>query len=58
MATGGWGSVPNVRDLAGDAALERARARTVCPNDGTPYRTGPRGELYCPFDGYRPDRGW
>lgn len=26
-----------------------------CPNDGTPYKTGPNGELYCPFDGFRPD---
>lgn len=27
-----------------------------CPNDGEPYRTGPAGILYCPFDGYRPGR--
>jgi hypothetical protein len=26
-----------------------------CPNDGTPLRTGPNGELYCPFDGWRAD---
>jgi hypothetical protein len=25
-----------------------------CPNDGTPYETGPDGELHCRFDGYRP----
>jgi hypothetical protein len=25
-----------------------------CPNDGVPYRTGPDGQRYCPFDGYRP----
>lgn len=29
--------------------------RLACPICGTPYGTGPRGELYCPHDGYRPD---
>lgn len=24
-----------------------------CPNDGTRLRTGPQGQLYCPFDGWR-----
>jgi hypothetical protein len=26
-----------------------------CPNDGEPLRTGPNGELRCPFDGWTPD---
>lgn len=29
----------------------------VCPNDGEPLREGPNGELYCPYDGYRPGVG-
>jgi uncharacterized Zn finger protein (UPF0148 family) len=36
------------------AADEPELRRQSCPNDGTPYRTGPDGELYCPFDSYRP----
>ena len=27
----------------------------ACPNDGEPLRSGPNGELFCPYDGYRPD---
>lgn len=34
--------------------LEPQPPELGCPNDGEPYRTGPDGELYCPFDGYRP----
>lgn len=26
----------------------------ACPNDGTPLKEGPDGELFCPFDGWRP----
>ena len=25
----------------------------ACPECGTPLGTGPRGERYCPFDGWR-----
>ena len=28
---------------------------SACPNDGEPLRTGSNGELYYPFDGWRPD---
>lgn len=28
--------------------------RRACPNDGEPYRTGPDGQLFCPYDGHRP----
>ena len=27
----------------------------ACPNDGELLQTGPDGELYCPFDGWRPE---
>lgn len=27
----------------------------TCPNDGEPYKMGPDGTRYCPFDGYKPD---
>lgn len=36
------------------AASGRDIEAAVCPNDGTLLATGPHGELYCPFDGYRP----
>jgi hypothetical protein len=25
-----------------------------CPNDGIPYSTGPDGQPFCRFDGFRP----
>lgn len=27
----------------------------VCANDGEPFRQGPDGKLYCPFDGATPE---
>jgi hypothetical protein len=46
-----------LRDITREAA-EYARAAstappTACPQDGEPLRSGPRGELYCPYDAYR-----
>ena len=44
-----------------EAALEDRRQRqeqeqrpTACPEDGEPLLTGPDGQLYCPYDGFRP----
>lgn len=37
------------------AEQEKTRAPQACPNDGTPLLRGPHGELYCPWDGWRPD---
>jgi len=37
-----------------DADAAKTSPPTACPNDGEPLRSGPRGELYCPFDGWRP----
>lgn len=56
---GGGGSADALLDIYYQAqamAAEDAQLRLQsCPNDGTPYRTGPRGELYCPFCSWRPD---
>lgn len=50
-ATGSWwGLVSIARESARNSEAEP----TACPNDGEPLRSGPRGELYCPFDGWRP----
>lgn len=43
------------REAADEAAAERARPPVACPNDGEPLQTGPHGELFCPFDGWRWD---
>jgi hypothetical protein len=55
---GGWGSLyalnAEVRQILRE---EAARPPVACPNDGEPLRTGPRGELYCPFAcGWRSER--
>ncbi|HEY0638390.1 MAG TPA: hypothetical protein VGD67_12150 [Pseudonocardiaceae bacterium] len=48
-----------LRDTLREAAAECEAAATsppvACPNDGEPLRTGPDGQLYCPFDGWRPN---
>jgi hypothetical protein len=40
-------------------ARERQSEEVIesCPNDGEPLKEGPNGELYCPFDGWRPSAG-
>ncbi|MGH3680772.1 MAG: hypothetical protein ACRDT2_11065 [Natronosporangium sp.] len=44
-------------DIARQAAAERdaelSQPPQACPNDGEPLRPGPRGELYCRFDGWQ-----
>jgi hypothetical protein len=52
----GWQGVLTARELW--TIIRVDQPETACPNDGEPLRTGPRGVLYCPFDGYRPERGW
>lgn len=36
-------------------AAERAADPVACPNDGEPLQRAANGDLYCPFDGWRPD---
>jgi hypothetical protein len=33
---------------------EAQRGPLACPNDGEPLLRGPAGELFCPWDGWRP----
>lgn len=50
-----WEQLLGIRaEQADNVRAEPELRRQACPNDGTPYRTGPHGELYCPHDGYRP----
>jgi uncharacterized Zn finger protein (UPF0148 family) len=52
----GWQQLLDIYREAGDEDVTGAAIeREVCPNDGEPLREGPDGQLYCPFDGYRPD---
>lgn len=56
--TGSWYGLLAILTAARDEARTRATPRPVaCPNDGEPLRTGKRGELFCPFDGWRPEDG-
>jgi hypothetical protein len=52
---GNWRDLMAVLADARLMAREDAKQRPVaCPNDGEPLRSGPRGQLFCPFDGWRP----
>lgn len=43
-----------IRDSADEARADASAPPVACPNDGEPLSTGPRGELFCKFDGWRP----
>jgi hypothetical protein len=50
----GWYGLLEISQEAKAMAVEfEAAPPLACPNDGEPLRSGPHGELYCPFDGYR-----
>ena len=53
VSAGGWYTL--LRILA--EAREPDRRPQSCPHCGEPYRSGPNAELFCPFDGYRPQEG-
>lgn len=51
---GSWYQLLNTyREQAEIVREERMEPPVACPNDGEPLLTGPRGELYCPYDGWR-----
>jgi len=50
-----WNALgPMIAAVRAEADAARRQPPVACPNDGEPLRTGPHGELYCPFDGWRP----
>lgn len=52
--TSGWyGLVSINREIADRFRQEQNDRPTACPHDGEPLTTGPHGELFCPFDGWR-----
>lgn len=55
----GWYGLMSIYDEA--ASLwrdDRTRVPTACPNDGEPLEPGPRGTLFCKFDGWEYPRDW
>lgn len=49
---GGWyGLLAIVQEAKDVAAQQRSEPPVACPDDGEPLRTGPRGELHCPYCG-------
>lgn len=51
---GGMGAV--VEQARADESSDEVRLTLACPNDGEPLRRSLTGELYCPFDNFRPPR--
>jgi hypothetical protein len=47
---GGWQSLLNILHTP----YEGGGDGRACPHCGEPYRSGPHGEPFCPFDGYSP----
>lgn len=50
---GWWGLAAILREAAQEVRAEQARPPIACPHDGEPLREGPRGGLYCPYDGFQ-----
>lgn len=51
-----WYDLRDILDEAVQLAQdEQQRGPIACPNDGEPLLTGPDGQLYCRWDGWRPD---
>ena len=42
------------REAADEIRAEKTQPPQACPNDGEPLTTGPDGQLFCKFDGWRP----
>lgn len=54
---GDWGGLGNVIQQArADGASDQARRWLACPNDGEPLRRSLTGELFCPYDNWRPPK--
>jgi hypothetical protein len=52
--SGGWyGLLGILQENRAEREYWRNQRPIACPNDGEPLLTGPHGELYCPFDGWR-----
>lgn len=53
----GWEQLLSIYQEAKQIQEEDAlRDPVACPNDGTILETGPDGQLFCRFDGWRPNQ--
>jgi hypothetical protein len=52
--SGWYGLLATIEDAIREAEYWRNSPPLACPNDGEPLTTGPDGELWCKFDGWRP----
>lgn len=56
LVPGTWyGLLSILREAREEAEAERVRLPMACPEDGEPLRDGPAGQLFCGWDGWRPD---
>lgn len=54
MPDNGWyGLLAIEQEYRDILAEERSRPPVACPQCGEPLDSGPRGELFCSFDGFR-----
>lgn len=54
VESGSWYQLLDITNEIRQTLAEQASALPVaCPNDGEPLLTGPNGELFCRFDGWR-----
>jgi hypothetical protein len=47
-----WEQLLSIAQEWREMRQENEQIPVACPNDGEPLRAGPRGELYCLFDGW------
>jgi len=50
-----WEQLLSIRAEQIEAARDAEKPPVACPNDGEPLQTGPHGQLWCPFDGWKPN---
>jgi hypothetical protein len=56
MTGGGWHDLVAIAEqMHRERAEDATRPLVSCPNDGVRLSTGPDGQLFCPFDGWRPE---
>lgn len=53
--SGWYGLLDIIHEAREEALAEAAAGWVACPNDGEPLAAGPDGQLFCAFDGWRPD---
>lgn len=51
----GWDQLLSIlKDIRAEAEADAASDPVDCPRDGVRLETGPDGQLFCPWDNWRP----